>query len=468
MKKQLLFFAWVWSLAPLGIWAQVRPAPIFTDHMVVRQKATNPVWGTAPASSKIEVIASWAPTDTLRTQASASGRWSVTLSTPAADGKSHTLKINNIELKDVVLGEVWLASGQSNMEWSVRHGIENGEAVAAAATHPDIRFFQVPTLGAATPQNSVQAAWAPSTPETMRRVSAVGYFFARELNRTLNVPVGLISSAWGGTPAEPWIPAWVFEVNPRLKDARARQANPWRPIEPGECFNQMIAPFAGYGVNGVVWYQGESNRENAAVYNELMTALIGSWRVAFSNPSLPFYFVQIAPFTYGQNDLAAAVVREQQELTWKSVPHTGMVVVMDRVHDIKNIHPIDKLTVGQRLAGFALNEVYRIEVPNYKSPTFASASFDKGRATVRLNDAAGLQVRGGKQPIVGFTVAGIEGLFVPAQAKINKEGSVEVWAKEVDQPTSVRYCFDDTTVGNLTNAAGLPVAPFRSDKQPIK
>ena len=462
MKKFL--FVLFGAAASLGAWAQVRPAPVFTDHMVVRQKAVNPVWGTAPSNSKIEVVASWAPTDTVRTRSNSSGRWSVELAAPAADGKSHTVKINDVVLTDVVLGEVWLASGQSNMEWNVVRGIENGEAAAAAADRPDIRFFQVPLLGASTPQNRLEAAWVRSTPAAMRTVSAVGYFFAVELNRVLNVPVGLISSAWGGTPAEPWIPAAVVEGNERLRGKLVQATNPWRPIEPGECYNQMIYPFAGYGLNGVIWYQGESNRENASAYNELMTTLIQSWRAAFASPNLPFYFVQIAPFDYGKQDLLAAVVREQQELTAKTVPHTGMVVVSDRVHDVKNIHPIDKLTVGNRLAAFALNEVYGVAVPNYKSLTFASATFGKGRATVYLNNAeAGVKVRGGAKQVVGFTVAGADGAFVPGEAKINKDGSIEVWNKQVKQPEAVRYCFDDTTVGNLTNAAGLPVAPFRSD-----
>lgn len=462
MKKQMILFTCL--LGSLGVWGQVRPAPIFTDHMVMRQKAINLVWGGASSNLQIEVVASWSPTDTLRTRSNPSGRWSVQLPTPAADGKSHTLKINDIVFRDVVLGEVWLASGQSNMEWSARHGIENGDSVVAAATHNGIRFFQVPLRGASTPQLRLDAQWVTSTPETMRTVSAVGYFFARKLNQVLKVPVGIISSAWGGTPAEPWIPTEVVMANPRLNDGRIREYGAWRPSDPGECFNQMIYPIAGAGINGVIWYQGESNRPNAPHYNELMTALIGSWRVAFSNPRMPFYFVQIAPYNYGKKDLQAAVVRQQQELTWKTVPYTGMVSIMDRVHDIKNIHPIDKLTVGDRLSAFALNEVYGVSVPNYKSPTFAGASFDKGRATVRLHDAqAGVKVRNNAQEIVGFTLAGIEGLFVPANAKINKDGSIEVWAKEVAHPTAVRYCFDDTTVGNLTNVVGLPVAPFRSD-----
>lgn len=461
MKKIALF---LFLLLSLGTVAQVRLAPIFTDNMVIEHSTAAPIWGNAPSNTRIKIVASWAAMDTIVAIANSSGRFSATLNTPGVDMKAHTIWANEVKIDNVMLGEVWLASGQSNMQWNVPRGILDGEQHAAAATNPNIRIFEVPTLGSPTPQDRVDAQWSVCSPQTMRTMSAVGYFFARDLNAQLGVPVGIISSAWGGTPAEPWIPATYIEANPKLKGHLAKEPSVWRPIEPGVCYNQMIHPFVPFAMAGVIWYQGESNRENAEHYDELMTTLINSWRKEFNRP-LPFYFVQIAPNNYGHNDLKAAIVREQQQATSRRVPATGMVVVMDKVDDVNNIHPKDKTTVGQRLAAFALAEVYGLtpQQNGYKSPTFLSAQFVDGKAIITLQDAqSGLIIKGKKA--VGMTVAGADGIFVQADAAIDKNGRIVVSSKEIKEPKAVRYCFDDTTIGNIFSTGLLPVAPFRTDK----
>lgn len=445
-----------------GAAAQLRLAPILTDNMVMCQSTQVPVWGTAPSASKVRIVASWAPADTIVAKADPSGRWRAELKTPKADNKAHTVSFNDIVLKNVALGEVWIASGQSNMEWNVVRGILDGETHAAAANNADIRVFQVPLLGSPTPQDRLQASWSVCSPEVMRKMSAVGYFFARKLVAELGVPIGVISTAWGGTPAEPWIPAEAVEANEKLSGKLVKQGNQWRPIEVGACYNQMIHPLVPFAVSGAIWYQGESNRENAEVYDELMTTLITSWRAKFGR-ELPFYFVQIAPFNYGAGDLLASIVREQQEQTSRRLPKTGMVVVSDRVNDVNNIHPLDKTTVGERLAAFALAEVYARDVKNYKSPTFNSVSFDKGKAYVTLNDAScGVVVEGKKA--VGMKIAGADGEFVEAEVKVLPDNRLEVYSRAVKEPRAVRYAFDDTTMGNIFSTAKLPLAPFRTDK----
>lgn len=462
MKKNALLF-FISLISFVSVCGQVKFAPIYTDNMVIKQNAEVPIWGSARAAENLVIIASWAPKDTIRTTASPSGRWSAVLKTPQADMVSHTIRCNGTKISNVMLGEVWLCSGQSNMEWSVNHGILNGAQEAMDATYPNIRIFNVPMLGASTPQLSMDAAWSTSTPETMRRASAVGYFFARKLHKELGgVPIGFISSAWGGTAAEPWIPIEKFDE--KMMSERCTDANPWRPVDPAETYNQMIHPLVPFTLSGAIWYQGETNRLWAKSYDAIMQALIGSWRERFRKADLPFYFVQIAPFNYNNNkDTYSAELREAQELTAATVPCTGMVVVSDLVNDVNNIHPINKQDVGARLAAYALAEVYSKPISDYKSPTYKSISINGNIVTVSFNNpTAAIHCSG--ERVEGFTIAGADGKFVAAEAAI-KGDKVEVWSAEVKKPTAVRYCFDDTTLGNLKSDAALPVAPFRSDRK---
>lgn len=447
-------------MACLPISAQVKLAPIYTDNMVIQQNADVPIWGWATASQTITIVASWSPTDTLRVVTDSKGQWRSSIKTTAADLKPHTIKCGGVTLTNVMLGEVWLCSGQSNMEWSVNHGILNGEQEAQAAQYPEIRIYRVPRRGAETPQLSMDASWEPCAPQTMRRASAVGFFFARSLYRQLNIPIGIISSAWGGTPAEPWVPIEKFDK--QALDNRMNETAPWWPIEPALLYNQMIHPFVPFTLAGAIWYQGESNRLFAAHYDRLMQSLITGWREKFGT-KFPFYFVQIAPHNYNNDkDTFSAELREAQQLTASSLEKTGMIVISDLVNDVNNIHPLNKQQVGARLAAYALAEQYGKPIKDYKSPTYKSMSIKGTRVTISFhNPSAELQCL--DKQIEGFTIAGENGIFVPAEAKI-RGTEVEVWAKEVKSPTAVRYCFDDTTFGNLKSAAGLPVAPFRTDK----
>ncbi|MEF9950225.1 MAG: sialate O-acetylesterase [Mucinivorans sp.] len=462
MKRILLFSLLIFA-SIVSLNAQVKLASIFTNNMVFQQSAKAPIWGMTMPTTKIQIIASWAPQDTVTAVADNGGRWKATLLTPKADLKSHTIECNNIKISNVMLGEVWIASGQSNMQWNVERGILYGAAEAAKANRPMIRVFQVPLETALTPQEHIDGTWKECTSEIMSSMSAVGYFFASAINEGLKVPVGIISDAWGGTPAEPWIPAQAIERNAKLEGRLAKNVNVWNPILPGRAYNQMIHPFTPLAIAGVVWYQGESNRENAQVYDELMSTLIASWRQAFAQDS-PFYFVQIAPFNYGGNTLDAAILRENQERTSLHMPRTAMVVVSDKVNDVNNIHPLDKKSVGQRLATVALVEHYGQNSVCYKSPTLEKATFTRSRAIIHLSQAQGGLVIKGKKAI-GMQIAGPDSVFVEADAKILKDNTIEVYAKEVKEPCAVRYCFDDTTIGNIFSATQYPVAPFRTDRK---
>lgn len=459
MKKQFLsLFA---LLAPIAATeAQVRFAPIFSENMVIQQNSAVEIWGTSGGGQKIAVVASWAPTDTLRVVANAHGTWRTTIQTPKADLQPHSLWSNGTQIDNILLGEVWLCSGQSNMAWGMTR-TKDGDEVAATANHPNIRLFQMPTRAAEQPQQHHFGNWRAITPAVAKGASAVGFYFARKLQEELNVPVGIIVSAWGGANAETFVPKEFFDD--QMIANQAIIPHPSRPYEPSVIYNQMIHPLAPLKIAGVLWYQGESNcSEIAPHYGKLMEQLIASWRFRFNNSELPFYMVQIAPNNYKLNAPYASIVREQQQRVADRDPNVGLVVISDLVDNVNDIHPKLKRDVGLRLSSYALAEVYGHPVSDYKSPTYKAMTLKSGRFTVEFNHPTA-KIRCTEKAISGFTIAGADGQFVAAEAKIVDGNKVQVWSSSIAEPIAVRYCFDDTTFGNLQSAAGLPVAPFRTD-----
>lgn len=451
------------SLLLSGTKAQISLPSIFTDQMVLQQKSEVPVWGWATASATIKVVGSWAPTDTATATVRPDGGWMTTLKTASAGGP-YTLKIfgnGSGELKDVMLGEVWLCSGQSNMEWTPMSNIDNRDAEIAAANYPNLRFFHIPKRGASTPQNNCEGSWAACTPEVMKNTSAVAYFFGRNLQERLDVPIGLIVSAWGGTPAEVWTPEELVMETLQIREAIPDKTYPWWPVEPGVLYNQMIHPVVPFHLAGVIWYQGESNRDHPDSYGLLMKTMIESWRRQFRK-ELPFYLVQIAPYTYNSTDNGPAFVREHQEWVARTVPGAGMVAVSDCVADIKNIHPTDKQSVGLRLCNMALGKTYGLIDSGFESPQFDQLTVDRNKAIISfLHADDGLMCK--DKQINGFLIAGDDGVFYPGKAVI-KGNTVVVSSSRVKHPVAVHYCFDDATIGNLFSKEGLPAAPFRTER----
>jgi sialate O-acetylesterase len=462
------------SLPVLG---RITLPSVFGDNMVLQQKSDVPIWGWGDpcwtlvslevrlASLEVRIVTSWAPDDTVKTRVNGEGKWKTSLKTPQAGGP-YTLKIftsqnDFIEYKNVMVGEVWLCSGQSNMHWWLS-AFKNYEAEIAVAHHPEIRLFQVPLYSFDAPQENCDATWAACTPEEARHTSAVSYFFARRLQEALNVPVGIIISAWGGTCYEVWTEKEKIESNPLLLNVYNSVeygTSPW-PFSPGACYNGMIHPIIPYSIAGAIWYQGESNVNKYTAYGQGMQTLINNWRNRFGK-EFPFYQVQIAPFNYNSGE-KAALLREQQELVTRIVPKTGMVVISDLVADVNNIHPVEKLKVGERLANMALADTYGWPLKDYKSPTFKSISIENGKAVISFYDVyTGLTCSG--KEIEGLKIAGADGQYVAAGGLI-KGDKLIVSSPKVKAPVSVTYCFDDTTSGNLFSKGGLPVAPFRSDR----
>jgi sialate O-acetylesterase len=452
-------------LAGSLVFADVRLPSVIGSHMVLQQKKNVTLWGRCEPGERIRIMADWDTTvHTVTGLRDAS--WSSVLKTPEAGGPYRIIISggNAIVLEDVMIGEVWVCGGQSNMEWSGAQGLKQSIEEAPRAIHPGIRLFHIPKSASETPQENGEGQWKVCDPEAMKRFSAVGYFFGRKLHQELGVPIGLINASWGGTPAEVWTPAERVEDDPVLREAAGRIPDfmPLWPVVPAVGYNAMIHPIRRFPIAGVIWYQGESNVETASTYAALFRTLIGAWRGAWGS-DFPFYYVQIAPFSgYGKKD-AGALLREAQTRCL-DVPGTGMVVVSDLVDDVANIHPRDKAGVGLRLAGWALSETYGRKGIAYKSPQYLKMNIEKDRIRITFNGAeGGLESRGGEPS--EFMIAGDDRRFRPARARI--EGStVVVWSPAVSHPAAVRFGFGNASIPNLFSREGLPVNLFRTDDWP--
>ena len=442
--------------------AVVRLPAIIGSHMVLQQKSAVQLWGWSAPAEKITIQPSW-DTASYTVVAGRGARWTALIKTPAAGGP-YTIKIkgsNELLLEDVMIGEVWVCGGQSNMEWSADQGLKQAKEESPNATNGKIRFFYVPKSTSATPQDDVHARWVVCNPQDMLHFSTIGYFFGKQINASTGFPVGLINSNWGGTPAEVWTPEEIITRDPDLLHA-AEKLTPtaWWPHIRGEAYNAMIYPLTQFSIAGAIWYQGESNVTTHFMYRRLFTSMIDSWRKAWGK-TFPFYFVQIAPYTYGDTHINGAFLREAQTQS-AAHPKTGMVVISDLVDDVKNIHPNLKKEVAIRLSNYALAETYGVKGLNYKSPTYAAHAVEKESIRIQFKDVpTTLMSKGGE--LTDFFIAGADGVFVPAKATIDGK-TVVVSAKLVKDPVHVRFGFTNTAMPNLFSAEGLPVNLFRTDK----
>lgn len=439
----------------------IRLPGIMGNGMVLQQQQKVKLWGWCEPMEKITVTTSW-NNRSYPTTGSRDARWEVIVETPAAGGP-YTIGLqgnNHITLQDVLIGEVWVCSGQSNMEMNLQWGrLQDIKEELPHASAVPLRFFHIPKTTAAFPQDNCAASWTVCDSNSLQTFSAVAYFFGKRLTQVLHVPVGLIEAAWGGTAAEVWTPDSVVQADAVLRKAAAAIApSGMCPYLPGYAFNGMIAPVSAYAIAGVIWYQGENNTATAGSYARLFTAMIDAWRKRWQQ-RLPFYYVQIAPFAYRLPN-TGALLREAQ-LACMAHPQTGMVVTTDLVKDTNDVHPADKHTVGQRLANWALAETYGRQGLVYKSPVFKNMHLQKDRAVVVLDNAVnGLMIKG---PVVnGLQIAGEDGVFYTAEVRL-EGNSIVAWSKMVKHPVAVRYAFSNTAVGNIFSQEGLPVAPFRTD-----
>ena len=422
-----------------------------------------------------------------------------------AAGGPHELIVagkNELTVEDVLVGEVWICSGQSNMAWSLGASTD-GAAAVEAANFPAIRLLQVPRRPAGQPASDVQVAWQECSPANARRFSAVAYFFGREVHRALKVPVGLINTSWGGTRIEPWTTAAGFAVSPELAEIgaqaaqrdslwqtaakqslgeleawlpRAKQALadglppmpmpfPAHPLashgQPTGLYNGMVHPFVPYAIRGAIWYQGEANRTDGMLYAEKMKALITGWRQAWGQGDFPFYFVQLAPFRYGGDAEALARLWEAQTATLQ-LPHTGMAVVND-IATVGNIHPPNKEDVGKRLALWALARTYGKKGLVHSGPLYKSMEVTLDEIQITFDHVgSGLTTRNG-QPPSHFEIAGEDGRYLAAEATIDG-AKITVRNPEITEPVAVRFAWRQDAEPNLMNKEGLPASAFRTHR----
>lgn len=484
--------------------ADVTLPAVIGSHMVLQREMPITLWGWASPGEEINIVLG---ETRAKTAGDSSGNWLVKL--PGLPASAEPLKLtisgkNTIELEDVLVGEVWMGSGQSNMQWSVAASDKPQEEIAAAV-YPKIRLFSVPLVPAGAPAKNVNARWEVCSPQTVPNFSAMSYFFGRELHKSLNVPVGMIATSWGGTRIEPWMPPKAFEGLPELAPERnqiasmrhgyqnalkghlatvknwlaaAEQASasaapiaeppafPANPFNsngaPTGLYNGMVHPLAPFSIRGAIWYQGESNLGQGMHYYDLMKGLIQGWRDIWGEGEFPFLYVQLAPYAYGAAPTLLPEIWEAQTAAL-NYPNTGMAVVTD-IGNIRDIHPRNKQEAARRLALWALAKTYGQNDLKYSGPLYDSMAVEGSQIRLKFKHASGLKTRDGK-PLSWFAIAGEDKKFTPAEATIDGE-TVLVKSPQVAAPAAVRFGWHQLAEPNLANEAGLPASPFRTDRWP--
>jgi sialate O-acetylesterase len=490
-----------------GLATALELAPPFTDHAVLQREVAVPVWGwdDQPGATVTITYAG----QTKHTRVNAAGLWRADLDAMPANAAGTDLVVTRgnttVTLRDVVVGEVWLASGQSNMEWGMHSSPKLYDIEKTKPANPLIRHLRVDHVGADLPAGRVtHSGWQVAGPDTLGTFSAVGYFFAQQLSEKLQVPVGLLNASWGGTAIESWIPepvlrthrSWPalnrqwqealavwperYAAQPGLEAAweKAQQENrtkgtpvtmawPRPPMGPGSGFaparlyNGMIAPFVPYALRGALWYQGESNVGRHRDYAELLPAMIGAWRAAWPQGDFPFLVVQLPNYVGWDKETGTgwAFLREAQEIAVRRTPAAGLAVIIDGTEP-DDLHPQDKLPVGDRLARLALARIHEVRGSVDSGPVVQSVAREGGALRVRFSSAEGLASKSPK--ITGFAIAGADKIFHPATVVIDGS-SILVSSPAVIEPVAVRHAFTNAPSVSLFNAAGLPAAPFRTD-----
>lgn len=477
MKKTLLFIAA--AIISAAASAKVSLPHILSDNMVLQQKTNAALWGTAKAGTKVTITPSWSG-EAVTVKAGRDGKWSTTVSTPEAGGP-YTIEFNDGEaltLKNVFSGEVWFCSGQSNMSMRLTGNPgqpikDNEKYIMSAKPSVPIRIFSIPRKTSFAPEADCNGSWKVNSPENAASSYAIAYLFAREIQETIDVPVGIICSAWGGSAIEAWLnKETLLEKFPAKNIAHLTSG-----VEPKDkypragamLFNGMVAPAAPFTFKGIVWYQGEANRSNHNEYAALQTAYVEMMRKVFNVPEAYFYCVQIAPYNYnGAEKTLSGYLQEAQLKSVLSMKNAGIATTVD-VGEPKCIHPSAKVAVSHRLAMLALTECYGMKGIVAKAPVYTSMKVENGNAILSFN-TYGSAICSRDLPLEGFEAAGADKVFHKAEARVNGKNTSEVIVKckEVPEIVAVRYCFHNYAPGFVTNNFGVPLGPFRTDDWPCE
>ena len=463
MRARLFIFL-VLICSNMIVNAQTNVSSFFSDGMILQQQKSINFWGIDSAGTKIHVESSWG--ETSQTTTSTNGKWKLQLTTPTAGGPYNiTIKgSSTVTINDVLIGEVWVCSGQSNMQIPLRGGldgnfIEGGLDAIVNSKNDRIRFFTVKQNSSLKPLDNVKGRWEKAAPSTSGSFSAVGYFFAQQLEKVLDVPIGIVVTAWGASSVEAWTDSSTLNdlgLGPAEKLVKMKQQSP------SVLYNAMMHPLIGYGIKGVLWYQGETNRSNFSEYEKIVNAMVTSWRDQWNIGDFPFYYAQIAPFNYGKNN--SAFLREAQLKSSQNLQNAEMVVTLD-VGDCTQIHPSKKREVGKRLSYIALAKDYGISGYDFKSPTLTNYFIEDQEIILTFSNRVHLNKN--VDPSENFEIAGTDMVFYPANAVMtspyHKDQKVRVFSEKVTHPKAVRYGFKNCVLPTLFGRNGLPVSSFRTD-----
>ena len=445
--------------------AQIKMPSFISSNMVLQQKFEAPIWGWANPGTHIAITPSWSNTN-YQTSADYNGNWSVKIKTPSAGGP-YSIIINKDTLTNVMIGEVWVCSGQSNMQRAM-YKTENAEEEIHNANYPDIRLFYAARDNARSPNKDVYGQWDECTPKVDSTFSAVAYYFGRALYKELHVPIGLLHFSWGGSTVQTWTNPEVLETTPEGRFFLERFEEKIKNTPPGELprnyrdpganYYGLIAPLIPYGIRGVIWYQGENNVFEHQLYRNAFETMIKDWRDEWGEGDFPFYYVQLAPYNYSQK-LVGAALRDAQRKSL-DIPNTGMVVTLD-IGNPDDIHPKDKKDVGERLSLWALAKTYGKDNIVYSGPIYKSMEVEGSKIRISFDHiGSGLYCKG--DSLTCFTIAGSDSVFHPANAVIDNN-TILVSSDAVKNPVAVRFAFANADEPNLFNKEGLPASTFRTD-----
>ncbi len=443
--------------------ASIQLPGIFGNNMVLQQQSNVALWGTASKNSKVIIVTSWNKKE-YTTKADGNGKWTVKVATPIAGGP-YQISFSDGEklvLNNVLIGEVWVCSGQSNMEMSLRGNsspILNASEIIMNADNPSLRLYRVSRATTLTPVTDPKGQWEESTSASAREYSALAFQFGQILQKKLKVPVGLILSCVGGTMIEAWMSPASLKAYPEVIIPVSLDTMQTAYRKPVTLFNGMIAPIIGYGIKGFIWFQGESNRHEPELYEKLFPVMVADWRNLWGLGDIPFYYVQIAPFGSSDRTRNGPRLREAQLNAMKIIPNSGMVPAID-VGMENDIHFMDKTTLAQRLSYWALGKTYGIKGIPYNSPTYKSMAIEGDKAILTFDNAPYLTSY--RKTLTLFEVAGEDKKFYSAKAEI-KANQITVQSDKVSKPVAVRYAYKEWVKGELYNNDGLPASSFRTD-----
>ena len=474
MKKTSLF-VWVLFFICTTVYGKIQLPEILQGNMVLQQNTSVKLWGKAEPDVRVTVRTSWDDKKYV-VRSDADGNWLVAVNTPKAGYTPHHIDVSDgktVRIGNVLIGEVWFCSGQSNMEMPLGGFLDSStqggnEAIATSHLRKGIRVATIKRAGAHIPQETCVGSWAVCSPENAPKFSAVGYYFAERLNQVLDVPVGIINCSWGGSCIEAWLPREIVKNYEDVDLSRAEYGNRqhFHAGVPTIMYNGMLSPLMNYTIKGFLWYQGEANVKRHASYADRMVTLVNCWRKDWGLGDLPFYMAEIAPFEYAGKGEAAAFLREAQYRAVARLSNCGIICTNDLVYpdERKQIHPCQKKEVGDRFAYMALNRYYGYKDIACDSPVYKEVTVKDSVAVLSFDHVSGFS---SYCEYTGFEIAGEDRVFQPARAKTDyRTRTVSVWSREVKKPVAVRYCFKNFLLGNLKTNRGLPFAPFRTDNFP--